>query len=78
MRVLRVLRYCLLSFVVLTGAVLLPTIITKLSGGDVQQWKWFTVFYGGLSLLAATFFALLTFVWHLGLIFTRVWQKAHG
>ena len=78
MKMLRILRYCLLSFVVIALAVMLPALATKLLGGDVQQWKWFTVFYGGLALVGATFFAIVTMVWHGGLLLTHRWQKMHG
>ena len=78
MKVLRILRYCLLSFVVITLAITLPALVTKVTGGDVQQWKWFTVFYGVLSMMAATLFAILTLVWHVSLLLARLWQKTHG
>ncbi len=78
MSVLRILRYCVLSLVIITVAIQLPALITSIAGGDVQQWKWFSAFYGALSMMAAVLFAILTLVWHVSLMLTHRWQKTHG
>ncbi|WP_174296560.1 hypothetical protein [Sphingomonas bacterium] len=78
MRVLRFLRYCLLGCVVAVLAVQAPALITRLAGGDVQQWKWFSVVWGALALIVAMLFAALISIWHVGIALTHRWQKTHG
>jgi hypothetical protein len=77
-KVLKLFRLCLASFALLTALIVLPPIVIRSLGGDIQAWKWFVVFYGGLALMLTALFAVLCLIGQIALLATRKWHKAHG